>query len=78
MARSAAPSSVRAPCATHSPVMSRQHRRFVRPGAVLRELGLPDSERDAMLARYDRDGDHVITLNELNNLIADAMAAFSY
>ena len=31
-----------------------------------------------MLARYDRDGDHVITLNELNNLISDAMAAFSY
>ncbi len=57
--------------------MSR-HGRFVRPGAVLRELGLPDSERGAMLARYDRDGDHVITLNELNNLIADAMAAFSY
>lgn len=57
--------------------MSR-HGRFVRPGAVLRELGLPDSERDAMLARYDRDGDRVITLNELNNLIADAMAAFSY
>ena len=52
--------------------------RFVRPGAVLRELGLPESECDAMLARYDRDGDHVITLNELNNLIADAMAAFSY
>ena len=50
----------------------------MRPGAVLRELGLPDSERDAMLARYDRDGDRVITLNELNNLIADAMAAFSY
>ena len=57
--------------------MSR-HGRFVRPGAVLRELGLPESECDAMLARYDRDGDHVITLNELNNLISDAMAAFSY